>query len=219
METNTAPAYPDADQELSPLNKLTASGLISIGFCLLGMLFLAYNRFDVPAASFTFLAFALGGLVLAGTRRWSPALGVLYCLLFLLLHGPALTEEPDSPVGPGFYLSMLLSPILLVTLVAGVSATVQNYRQPVCNRSNGLWLIHAMVSSAGLSLAVVLASLYVLSPPQPQGFAPSPSAEATPEVMSSPAGPLTERVWDTPQAVSPGAVSFFNHRRFYLLPS
>ena len=198
METNTAPAYPDAEQELSPLNKLTASGLISVGFCLLGMLFLAYNRFDLSAASFTLLAFTLGGLILSGTRRWSPALGVLYCLLFLLIHGPALLKEPDSPVGPDFYLSMLLSPILLVTLVAGVSATVQNYRQPVAHRSNGLWLIHAMVSSAGLSLVVVVGSLYVLNPPQPQGFASSPSAEVTGDRLPSPAPPDEATAWGHP---------------------
>jgi hypothetical protein len=173
MTTATTPFPPEAaERKASPLGKLTASGLISIGFCFTGMIILAYHRFEVSAVSFIVLAFALGGIILAGNRRWSPALGAVYCLLFMLVHGAELLHDAGPPARPDFYLGLLLSPILLVTFTAGVVATVQNYRQP-----SGLWLLHALATAGALSLGILLSCLYWSDSPQP--LRPDPSGQSS----------------------------------------
>ena len=116
----------EARKELPAITKLTASGLISIGFCLLGMLFLFYGRFQVSPVAFSLLAFGIGGAILSG-RPWAPALAPLFCLLFLGVNWNNLDGFENSAHSYSVHLYLLLSPILLVTFLTGIGATIRNY--------------------------------------------------------------------------------------------
>lgn len=116
----------EAQNELPALSKLTASGLISIGFCLLAMLFLVWNRFQVSPAAFSLLAFGVGGVIMVG-KPWAPVLGTLYCLLFLLTTWYWLDGPEEAETTASLHLHLLLSPIILITFLTGIGATCQNY--------------------------------------------------------------------------------------------
>lgn len=116
----------EARKELPAITKLTAAGLISIGFCLVGMLFLVYGRFQVSPVAFSLLAFGIGGAILSG-RPWAPALAPLFCLLFLGANWNNLDGFEDAAHSYSIHLYLLLSPILLVTFLAGLGATIRTF--------------------------------------------------------------------------------------------
>jgi hypothetical protein len=116
----------DPQQELSALSKLTASGLISIGFCLLAMLSLVSNPFQFSPAAFSLVAFGVGGLILLG-KPWTPALGTLYAIFFLLASWYLADGLEEGEKTLHFHLHLLLSPSILVTFLAGIAATFRNY--------------------------------------------------------------------------------------------
>lgn len=130
----------EGQNDLSAMSKLTASGLISIGFCLLGTLFLIWNRFHITPAAFGLLAFGLGGVILAG-KPWAPMLGSLFCLFFLLENWSGLEGLDQTERISAFHLHLLLSPIVLVTFLAGIGATVQNYASRSVIRQQPLRMI------------------------------------------------------------------------------
>lgn len=148
-------------EKVSELRKLTAAGLISIGFCFLGMLFLVWRQFPTLSSVLVMLPFALALIVLSG-RRWTPTLGTLYCFLLLLANG-SLSDFGLTYVssGPFRYLSALLWPIVLITFVSGMFATVQNYRLSVAQGPMPLWLSHALCFLAAICLGTILLSFFL----------------------------------------------------------
>src|SRR5438552_1567612 len=116
---------------------------------------------------------------IAATRlRWVPALGALLCLLQLvegyMFLGSMLTE-PDSAAT--FAFAALFFAITVVGLVAGVGATVQNYRaprsRPFVDQPAPPWTYPALLALAALVLGGILTTAI-----QPRGVLPSFSPEA-----------------------------------------
>ena len=121
-------------------------------------------------------------LVIAGIValrfRWPPALGALLCAMQLIegsiFLGSALSQ-PDSILT--FTFAALFFLISIVGLVAGVGATVQNYRAP---RSRPLvdppapgWAYPAVLALSALTLGGILSTAI-----QPRGVQPNFSPEA-----------------------------------------
>jgi uncharacterized cupredoxin-like copper-binding protein len=124
-------------------------------------------------------------LVVAGIAalrfRWAPALGALLALLLAGgLLGPAIGEVLFSLAHPSdfgmFSLLVVLLPLLLIALAAGVAATVQNYRGGA--RRAPRWLAPALIALAGLVAGAIL----VAAAPQP-GTGVSPDALAGLQVV------------------------------------
>ncbi len=121
-------------------------------------------------------------LVVAGIAalrfRWTPAVGALFCALQLvegaIFLGSMLTE-PDSAAT--FAFAALYFAITIVGLVAGIAATVQNYRVP---RSRPFIDPPAPRStySALLGLAALVLGGILSTAIQPHGISPSFSPEA-----------------------------------------
>jgi plastocyanin len=121
-------------------------------------------------------------LVVAGmvaTRlRWVPALGALLCALQLvegyMFVGSMLTE-PDSAAT--FAFAAIFFAISIVGLVAGVGATVQNYRalrsRPFVDQPAPAWTYPALLALTALVLGGVLSTAI-----QPHGGSASFSPEA-----------------------------------------
>ena len=110
--------------------------------------------------------------------RWAPALGALLCVLQLvegyMFLGSMLTESDSAAT---FAFAAIFFAITIVGLVAGVGATMQNYRAP---RSRPLatppaprWTYPALLALAALVLGGILSTAI-----QPRGISPSFSPEA-----------------------------------------
>jgi plastocyanin len=121
-------------------------------------------------------------LVVAGITalrfRWAPAPGALLCALQLvegyIFLGSMLTQ-PESAAA--FAFAVLFFAISIVGLVAGVEATVQNYRapysRPFVDPPAPRWIYPALLALAALTLGGVLSTAI-----QSRGLAPSVSPEA-----------------------------------------
>jgi plastocyanin len=124
-------------------------------------------------------------LVVAGIAalrfRWAPAIGALLCALQLvegaIFLGSMLTE-PDSAAT--FAFAAIFFAITIVGLVAGVGATVQNYRaprsRPFVDPSAPRWIYPALLALAALVLGGILTTAI-----QPHGV----STSFSPEVLAA----------------------------------
>jgi plastocyanin len=124
-------------------------------------------------------------LVVAGIAalrlRWVPALGALLCALQLIegaiFLGSILTE-PDSATS--FAFAALFFAISVAGLVAGVAATVQNYRvprtRPFVDPLAPRWIYPALRALAALVLGGILTTAI-----QPHGV----SSSFSPELMAA----------------------------------
>jgi len=121
-------------------------------------------------------------LVVAGIAalrfRWAPTVGALLCALQLvegyMFLGSMLTE-PDSAAT--FAFAAIFFAITIVGLVAGVAATVQNYRaprsRPFVHPPAPAWSYPSLLAIAALVLGGILSTAI-----QPRGVLPSFSPEA-----------------------------------------
>jgi heme/copper-type cytochrome/quinol oxidase subunit 2 len=130
-------------------------------------------------------------LVVAGivaTRlRWAPALGALLCALQLvegyIFVGSMLTE-PDSAAT--FAFGAIFFAISIVGLVAGVGATVQNYRaprsRPFVDPSAPRWTYPTLLAFTALTLGGILTTAIqprsILSGVSPEALAALPALTA-----------------------------------------
>ncbi len=110
--------------------------------------------------------------------RWVPALGALLCALQLIegymFLGHMLTE-PDTAAT--FAFAAIFFAITVAGLVAGVGATVQNYRaprsRPLVDQPAPRWTYPALLALIALTLGGVLSTAI-----QPRGLLPGFSPEA-----------------------------------------
>jgi plastocyanin len=121
-------------------------------------------------------------LVVAGIvairLRWVPALGALLCALQLVEGAIFLVSaliEPDTAATFAFAAGFFA--ISVVGLVAGVGATVQNYRaprsRPFVNQPAPRWMYPGLLALIALTFGAILSTAI-----QPRGVLPSFSPEA-----------------------------------------
>ena len=145
--SSTRPSRPRA----AALGKLTAAASAGIAILLLYMMGAIFREFAPPIAIVAVLGLAIAAAILRGWR-WAPALGSLLSLLIAgLLIAPAAGEIAYTFTHPGdpmFALLVILFPALAIGLVAGIAATVQNYRHSA-DRSAPRWLGASLIGLAG----------------------------------------------------------------------
>jgi plastocyanin len=115
--------------------------------------------------------------IVASRFRWAPALGALYSALMLVDGYMFLTDlltHPDTTLK--FALAATFFATAIVGLVAGVGATVQNYRaprsRPFVDPPAPPWTYPALLALTALALGGILSTAI-----QSGGVAPSVSSE------------------------------------------
>jgi uncharacterized cupredoxin-like copper-binding protein len=151
-------------QPLAALGKLTIAALIGDA-AMLGYAQTIFGGFDPIMTGFAVAFLVVAGVVAVGWR-WAPALGALVSLLLAGgLLAPAITEVVFSLTHPSdfgtFSLLVVLLPLLLIGLISGIAATVQNYRGGT--RRAPRWLSPALIALGGLIAGAIL----VAAAPQP----------------------------------------------------
>jgi len=159
-----------ARQPLSALSKVTLVALLGQALAatasLLNILLL-YGAFVPPILIGIVPALIAAGLIVARVR-WAPALGagqaLLTATLFLLLD-PTFLYNLSHPGNSfiDFTLDLLIMAFVLVVVVAGVGATIQNYQggQPRSHR----WLQPILTGFTGIVVGMlILAALAAANP-------------------------------------------------------
>jgi heme/copper-type cytochrome/quinol oxidase subunit 2 len=99
----------------------------------------------------------LAGFVATGWR-WAPLVAALVCIVGLVPEVVVLPGHFDDPA-PGFILNVLLTPSLfLVAILAGIGATVHNYRRAADPRAprwlpTALWILGGVIVGGSLVAA------------------------------------------------------------------
>jgi len=161
METSIRQPRAFGRRPLAGLGRLTVAALVGVAL-VLGYL---QTLVDFPAIIiFAIIPLAVAGLIALGWR-WSPALGAIVALALLALIGMPLTETLMHPSvgGPLFAVAAMIVPLLLISVVAGIGATLQNYRYAASERRTPRGLLGALLLVAGL----VAGALLVAAAPQP----------------------------------------------------
>ena len=173
METMLAAPRAVSRKPVSALSKLVMATSIVVGFDLVYLMVALIGEMIPPLAAFAALSFVFAGLIALGFR-WAPIPAALVSGLLLAMDfGPILSAFMNPTVSlPAFILAATLLPAGIVGIVAGIAATIQNYRfAPEARRApRGLaYGITALV-------AVVLGGIAVAAMPT-QGTATGVSPE------------------------------------------
>jgi len=180
------PSQPRSKERRTRGSLGTLTLLALLGYTL--MHFVAFFRallvdgiFVPPILVFAILLLVVSGIV-ALPWRWTPMFGACVTLLTLTftLIQPHNTYVLTHPAQPEFMLLVLASAFGLVAIVAGVGATMRNYRgtghEPRLPRFSGM----SLSGLAGIVVGMFLVSLIVAA--VPQASAVSTSSNGKPAV-------------------------------------
>jgi plastocyanin len=158
MDTTIPRPRTIAQPRTSTLAKLTAAALAGISTTF-GYMQLFVIGFDPMVAAAGAVLLVVAGLIFAGWR-WIPALGALLTLLLAGgLLAPAFDQIIAEIVTPGMPLRVALTillPLMVVAIVAGVGAAVQNYRRAPEARRAPRWLFSTLAVVTGVVVGAIL---------------------------------------------------------------
>ena len=158
METTLVASRTRARTSVSALGKLTIAALVVIAVDMIYLQVALIGMLIPPLAVFVALGLIFAGLVALG-YRWAPVLGVLLSVAMLAMNsGPIIDAVMKPTVSfPMFVLGITMLPATIVGAIAGIAATVQNYRYaPEARRTpRGLsYGVTALVAAIAGSLLV-----------------------------------------------------------------
>ncbi len=139
---------------LSALTKLTIAALIGFAaFIVYSQVFL-FGRFDLAQTVFVLVLLAVAGVIALGWR-WAPLLGAMLGALIISGDPALIIHDLTHPEAFHLFVTVLLAVAMaLVGIVAGISATVQNYRSP--ERHTPRIMVPALAALATLCLGAIL---------------------------------------------------------------
>src|SRR5262245_20897738 len=110
---------------------------------------------------FMAITLLLAGLIAMGWR-WAPLLGALWCGLFTVMAIPFTSFNLAHPEQLQVFAEELWLDLALIGgVVAGIAATVQNYRTPLSQRRRPTWLPYALTAMAALAVGALLVAAVV----------------------------------------------------------
>jgi plastocyanin len=161
--TMTAPRA-QSDKQLAGFSKLVVGALIGIAFQLVYLQAVLIKQITMPLPVFSVISLVLAALVAGrpvGGWRWTPLLAGVWSLVLLLGKLHVILYELAHPENTHqFAWQLVMLSLVMVGVVAGIGATVQNYRQPAAERRLPRWVPWGFTALAGLLVgAVVVAAI------------------------------------------------------------
>jgi plastocyanin len=154
METSLTQPTVRHRAPLSALTKLTIAALVGFaGLIVYGQAIL-FGRFDPTETVFAVVLLAVAGGIASGWR-WAPLLGALLSALMIGSAPAIIIHDLTHPEAFHVFVTVLLVVALaLVGIVAGISATIQNYRGR--ERRTPRIMVPALATLTGLCLGAIL---------------------------------------------------------------
>jgi len=165
MATTLAPLQArGAHRPLSAFTKLTVAGLVGIGILVpLSGIILSGGQVNVQALPITVVSWLLAAVVMGrpvGGWRWSPLLGTIFSGLLLSRSAPKLVYGLSNPGDTVvFALHVIWLPVMLIACLAGIVATVQNYRPALVGQRTPGWLPYVLTAVVALCTGAILVAL------------------------------------------------------------
>jgi heme/copper-type cytochrome/quinol oxidase subunit 2 len=159
---------------LSALTKLTIAALVGIAVSFVYLQAILLQRIEMPLPVFCILSLVLAGVVATGWR-WAPLLGAGWSAFMFAGNASHIVYDlahPEDTHQFGFV--VVLAAILVVGIIAGLNAVVQNYREVDARRTPS-WLHPSLIALAALVVGLISTAAI----PRAAGAAVSPEVLAT----------------------------------------
>ncbi|GAC1558958.1 MAG: hypothetical protein NVS2B7_33760 [Herpetosiphon sp.] len=155
---------------LTPLGKITVIALLVNAVIFISIFVATGEQHSIPM----FVVHLVLAVIVATGFRWPPALAALVCGPLLAMVAPYIHDQVAHPASP-FALGRneLMNAAWLVVVVAGIAATVQNYRRPLAERTLAKGSYPAL-----LALATFIVGGTVTTAVQPRAAATGISPDA-----------------------------------------
>src|SRR5262245_50477570 len=139
---------------LASLGKLTLIALVGLALCLTYLQAAIIGALIPPLAVFTVISLLIAGIVGIGWR-WAPALGTLWSIFIMVGNSEATIYNLAHPNNTHqFNFTVVTLAVMVIGIVAGIGATIQNYR--VAERSTLRFLPSALIALGALCLGAML---------------------------------------------------------------
>jgi plastocyanin len=152
------------DKRINGLSKLVVGALVGFALMYSYLQAMLIKQIEMPLPIFSVLSLLLAALVAGrpvGGWRWTPLLGTIWSLFLLLGKLDLVLFElahPENTHQFAWLLGMLS--VALVAIVAGIGATIQNYRNTGLERGLPAWAPWGFTLLAGvLAGAVAVAAI------------------------------------------------------------
>jgi heme/copper-type cytochrome/quinol oxidase subunit 2 len=139
---------------LPTLSKLTIAALVGMALSFVYLQAIFLQRIEMPLPVFSILALALAGIVGTGWR-WAPLLGAGWSGIMIAGNASHMVQDLAHPEDTHLFgFVVVLAAILIVGVIAGLSAAVQNYREVDARRTPS-WLRPALIALAALVVGLI----------------------------------------------------------------
>ena len=169
MDTTLTAPRPLFTRRPLTFRTLVIGALIGIALVYLFVQAVVLGHVEMPLPIFVGISLLLASLVAGwpvGGWRWTPLLGVVWSTMMLVGSAQrALTHLVQPASTLQFGTQLVLLGILVTGIVAGIGATVQNYRRPAAEQRLPNWVRWAALVLAGLFVGAVA----VAAIPHPRG--------------------------------------------------
>jgi plastocyanin len=164
MDITVTSARPHAQKQLSGLAKLVVGALVGFALMYVYIQAVLIKQIEMPLPILSLISLVLAALVAGrpiGGWRWTPLMGSVWSLIVLLGKLDLALYHLAHPENTLEFASQLVMLALVVVgVVAGIAATVQNYQHHASERSLPGWVLWSFTALAGLIVgAVVVAAI------------------------------------------------------------
>jgi plastocyanin len=154
LETSMVRPRTIARAPLSALTNVTIAALVGIALALVYVQAIMVGRFELDLTIFAAIMLIVAGVIAIGWR-WGPLLGTLMSSLVVVANSGPVIYDLTHPEGFHAFAYMIVAVgFAIAGTIAGISATVQNYRAR--ERRTLRWLPTALVGLAMLGLGAIL---------------------------------------------------------------
>jgi heme/copper-type cytochrome/quinol oxidase subunit 2 len=154
----TAPRS-QAPKQRSGLSKLVVGALIGFAFMLSYLQAILIKQIVMPLPIISVLSLVLAALIAGrpvGGWRWTPLGGSVWSVVVVLNNLNHIRYELAHPENTHqFAWQLIMLAFMATTIVAGIGATVHNYRRPVGERRLPRWVLWGFTALAGLLVGAV----------------------------------------------------------------
>lgn len=169
---------------LSALNTLTAITLVGGALSLIYVQVGLAREFNPQLTVFAVIELLLAAAIVLTRWRWTPLLGTLFGTLVIAGNsGPIIYDLTRPASFHPFAFMVVAVAISIVMIIAGVAATVQNYRRAAWDRRAPRGLAAMLVGVVMLCVGAIT----VAAIPQQAGAAVSPEVLAELPAITTPA--------------------------------
>jgi uncharacterized cupredoxin-like copper-binding protein len=153
---------------LALLGKAVVGTLAGAAVLLIYVQALIFGTFHLPLTICAIISLLVAGIVALG-RRWAPLLGAIWILLAIVLNAEGMRYDLTHPEHfHSFAWQVSLDTLLIGGVVAGIAATMQNYRSSAGERPRPRWVSYGMTALIALAVGAIVSA--AIPRPEAAGF-------------------------------------------------